>query len=69
VTKYRVRWWTGPTCVGHYAAHIAKHCPHFTDVLDGTEHIYFTIEARDEYDARNMIETAIGKSFCRVEEL
>lgn len=68
MTKYRVRWWTGPTRVQHYVRLLAQ-LTGFHDVMDGTEHVYFTIEARDETAARFMIENAIGKSFCCVEAL
>jgi hypothetical protein len=54
--------------VKHYAQAIALR-PGFSDVMDGTEHVYFTLSARDEYHARAIVENAIGKSFCRVEEL
>jgi len=66
--RYRVRWWTGPTRVDDYVVRVNA-IPGFTDVIGGTEHVYFTLDARDEYYARMQVEDAIGKSFCRVEAL
>jgi hypothetical protein len=66
---WRVRYWTGPTRVRHYAERIRVQCSDFRDVWEGTEHVYFTCDSTDEWATRRLIEDTLGKSFVRVESL
>lgn len=67
--KFRVRFWAGPTRVADYMTRIRAKFHTFTDVMDGTEHVYFTVEARDTDDARIIVKDLLGTSFVRVEAL
>ena len=64
---YRIRYWTGPTRVAHYG--VAARSKFGGDVLEGTEHVYFTVTARDETDAIKLVWDALGKSFTRASVL
>lgn len=62
---YRIRYWTRPTQIAHYASRIEIDFPGARDGFEGTEHVYFIIPAADSYEAIEAVWRKWGKSFTQ----